>query len=370
MSAPGLSRQDVESWLPETIPATSKAPGFVAKFFTTLKGALSTIAISSGDQRYRNELERFFLWGHGLSVIEGELDEVLAHSKELHVQVLLLLQYLGTAVRCVILQDMLPKSESTQSKAAEQCDDLQALIETTDTQLQESGADSDSAAADSGGSEYGADDILDEITTYIECLLDLAPSLDNPALDEHAETSGELLNRVTETFTTSCEEALIYCRRVRDRFESLPKYLVERLAEANAIRAARLRSLRVQSSKADLNLPDDFTESLFSGTHPRMTETTRSTVPSSSMFSLHRLPQIRRSTAQFSDSTSEATFASFSTTQSTVSQGRPRVPHMPAAEGSDGFTCSVCYKHIAMTLSKKEWRLVIIQVFFSAAWMR
>jgi hypothetical protein len=72
--------------------------------------------------------------------------------------------------------------------------------------------------SESDTSEYEATEILEEISIYVDCL-DLSPSLDNPALDIQVEGSDEPLTQVKESFTVSSEEALIYCRKIRDRFE-------------------------------------------------------------------------------------------------------------------------------------------------------
>jgi hypothetical protein len=362
MSISFLSREDVEIWLPE--PTSSKNAGFVAKLFATIKAAFASLAplfsgtsVGGGHQRCQNELERFFLWGHGLSVVDGQLDETLVNSKELYFRVLSLLLRLGT-----VILDSLSRDPSSQSKVlSEQCDDLRTLLDTTEAKLQESEPEliRPDTLSVSDTSEYGLEDILEDITTYMDCLLDLAPSLDNPALDMPAENLDRYSTKEKEIFVASSEEAAIYCRKIRDRFISLPKYIVERLAEANVIRAAALRSARSQN---ELNVAADVakslpSESLFSTIDHGVTDTTKSTAPSSSVFSSLLKRVTRRSTtiSQFSDNASEATFASFSTAQSAINQGRPRVPPMPELE-EGGFTCPICYKRVIGVVSRKAWK--------------
>src|SRR5277367_3823672 len=302
MSLSFLSRQDVESWVPE--PAPSKGAGFVAKLFTTINRAMASLTSvlsmtkDEAHQRCRNEFERFFLWGQGLSIVDGDLDEVLVHSKELHFRVLSLLLRLGTAVLQGLSRDPVPSSQVL----TEQCDDLRTLLDTTETMLQEPEPHESArpyTPSESDASEYEVREILEEISIYVDCLLDLSPSLDNPALDIQVEGSDEPPTQAKESFTVSSEEALVYCRRIRDRFEVLPKYLVERLAEANVLRAAALREMRSRPTKHEAPISDDITESLFSTTDHRVTETTKSTVPSSSVFS---------SVMEFDDNASKATF--------------------------------------------------------------
>lgn len=355
MSLSFLSRQDVESWVPEPAPSKGGA-GFFAKLFTTINRAMASLTSVTKDeahQRCRNEFERFFLWGQGLSIVDGDLDEVLAHSKELHFQVLSLLLRLGTVVLQGLSRDPTPSSQVL----TEQCDDLRTLLDTTEAMLQDPQPNESArpyTPSESDASEYEATEILEEIAIYVDCLLDLSPSLDNPALDIQVEGSDEPPTQAKESFTVSSEEALIYCRKIRDRFEVLPKYLVERLAEANTLRAAALREMRSRSTKHEAPISDDITESLFSTTDHRVTETTKSTVPSSSIFSSimssRHVPML-----EFDDNASEATFASFATAASAISLGRPRVPPMPEIQG-DGFNCPTCFLRITNVKTRNEWK--------------
>jgi hypothetical protein len=286
--------------------------------------------------------------------VDGQLDEILVHSKELHYRVLSLLLRLGS-----VILDGLSRDLSSQSKVlSEKCDDLRMLLDTTEAKLQESEPElirlDTSSVSDT--SDYGLEDILEDITTYVDCLLDLAPSLDNPALDIPGENLNQLPTKDKEKFAVSSEEAEIYCRKIRDRFTSLPKYIVERLAEANVIRAATIRAARSQNElnttvEAAKSLPS---ESIFSTIDRGVTDTTKSTIPSSSVFSTPLKRVTRQSTAisQFSDN---ATFASFSTTQSAISQGRPCVPPMPEIE-EGSFTCPICYKRVIGVVSRKAWK--------------
>ncbi len=361
MSTSFLSRQDVERWLPD--PTPSNHPGFIAKLFVTTRAAFASLAAlfsqTNSDDRHKcqNELERFFLWGQGLSVVDGHLDDILAHSEELHFRVLSLLLHLGTAIL-----DCLSREKSSRSTVlSEQCDDLRTLLETTEAKLQESEPElirTDTLSV-SDTSEYGLVEILEDITTYVDCLLDLAPSLDKPALDVPVEENlGLLSTKNKETFTVSTEEAAIYCRKIRDRFVSLPKYMVERLAEANVVRAAAIRSARSRNdfSRIEADAKSLPNESLFSTIDLDVTDTTKSTTLSSSVFSslVKRATRNSARISQFSDTASKATFASFSTSQSIISQGRVRVPPVPELEG-DSFACPICYKRVGV-VSRKAWK--------------
>jgi hypothetical protein len=342
----------------------SNRPGFVAKLFATIKAAFASLAAllsgTSVDDRYQrcqNELERFFLWGQGLSVDNGQLDEILAHSEELHFRVLSLLLRLGT-----VILDSLSREQSSRSMVlSEQCDDLRTLLETTEVKLQEFEPEliRPDTLSVSDTSEYGLEEIMDDVTTYVDCLLDLAQSLDNPALDMPVENLEQFSTKNKEAFAVSTEEAAIYCRKIRDRFISLPKYIVERLAEANVVRAAALRSARSRNefSTTMTDAKSFPSESLFSTIDRGVTDTTKSTAPSSSVFSslLKRATKRPTGISQFSDNASKATFASFSTSQSAISQGQVRVPPIPELEG-DSFACPICYRRVCGVVSRKAWK--------------
>ncbi|EEU45683.1 uncharacterized protein NECHADRAFT_25379, partial [Fusarium vanettenii 77-13-4] len=232
----------------------------------------------------QNELERFLLWCQGLDVADGRLDEVLSRSKELHRQVLSLLLRLGTS----ILQAMSQASVEPSQLQLDDCDHLRALLDVAETMLKGSGLDEHErpdTPLESDESNYGMVESIEEISAYVDCLLDLAPALDNPVLDIQTDDSNEPLSGTKESFTTSCEEALIYCRKIRDRFDPLPRYLVERLAEANVVRAAKIREMQHQVVSKEPPINDTVTESLFTGRLPQITETTKSSVPPPSVFS-------------------------------------------------------------------------------------
>lgn len=363
MSLSILSRQDIERWVPEPAPSKGGA-GFIAKLFTTINRAMAsltsvlTMTKDGAHRQCRNDFERFFLWGQGLSVVDGNLDEVLAYSKELHFRVLTLLLRLGTVVLQGLSRDAILVSSGDLTG---QCDDLRTLLDMTETILLQEPESDDfaglDALSDSDGSDYGTTEIVEEISIYVDCLLDLSPSLDNPVLDIQVEGSDEPSTQDKESFNVSSEEALIYCRKIRDRFEALPKFLAERLAEANVLRAATLRDMRSQPIKYEVPVNDGFTESLFSATDQRLTEGSKSTVPSSSIFSSHVDSSSMWSKKQvdFDDNTSDATFASFSSATSAAGQGRPRVPPMPESEGN-GFDCPICLLRVTNVKSRKTWK--------------
>lgn len=363
MSRSGLSSRDIEIWAAKPTSQHGGA-GIVAKLFTMINSSMVVLVTSLSPleagprQICSNDYERFSLWGHGLCIADGDLDQVLARAKELRFQVLSILLRLGTVVLEVLDLGPAPLSGILR----EECTDLQTLLDTTETILKDSNADEatrPSTPTEFEQSKQELSELVEEISDYVDCLLDLTQSLDNPALDLEIERVDGSLARTQEEFTVSSDEALIYCRKIRDRFEVLPRYLIERLAEANASRAASLRERRSQPIKDTAEIRDDVTESLFTDTSPRLTQTTKSTATDPSIFSslqsITRRPILKASDVIDDDNRSEATLASFSTAASAVGLGRPRVPPMPDVQ-EEGFKCPICFAFITGISDRKGWK--------------
>ncbi|KAK3989643.1 hypothetical protein QBC44DRAFT_369941 [Cladorrhinum sp. PSN332] len=146
-----------------------------------------------------------------------------------------------------------------------------------------------------------AGEILDSVTTYIDCLMDLSDSLQNPVQDL---LNGQLSALEPERFEVR-PDADRYCRRIRDQYPLLPKYLVEHLGILNAERYFRLRSL-----------DEDALEVI--------------------------------------DSNSISTYG---TTQSTINNGKARIPLTPnEAHGGQPFTCTVCYASVSGITTRSQWK--------------
>lgn len=189
------------------------------------------------------------------------------------------------------------------------------------------------------------EEILDDLATFVDCLMDLTPALEHPATDQDFQSRQ---TRPTESFNVSSALAANYCRKIRDRFADLDVKLLERLGEANALRTQRIQQrLRpsIEVVKEELGLDvDPESEPMFSETGYKFTETTKSTYqatrPSESIFDR---PVRNMEDVGIADILSQATFASFSTTSSSKGQGRPRVPPLPVEAGSrETFRCVAC----------------------------
>ncbi|RSL49406.1 hypothetical protein CEP54_012451 [Fusarium duplospermum] len=128
-------------------------------------------------RRLRSESERLFLWGDGVSAADGRLDIALANSSELYQAVISSLYELGKVVnndRAQVLTPSVPANPPTETH------DLQRLLVEAGAILNAPNAlgDHESLSDDENG-PYILEDVLDDMTTYIDCLMDLSLALEN-----------------------------------------------------------------------------------------------------------------------------------------------------------------------------------------------
>jgi hypothetical protein len=159
-------------------------------------------------RRLYGELERLFLWGDGFSASQGHLDEILAKSAELHQAVLSCLYEVGKIVKDdlfeAVNQSSVPPTENDPSETTliglgmeEAVSELRLLLEKAATILDASEATTDFESLSGDGlTIYDLDDILDDLATYIDCLMDLSLALESPVVDLDASDQDQE-NRVT-----------------------------------------------------------------------------------------------------------------------------------------------------------------------------
>ncbi len=235
--------------------------------------------------------------------------------------------------------------------------ELQRLIENAEAVLMEEGGTvrQSDAFSDSDVSESDFADGIDDLATYTDCLMDLAPALENPATD--VDFKEQAVSNI-ETFRVSSVMAASYCHKIRDRFPDLDKRLVERLGEANQKRSQRIienTSAEMKAQTKDVLRPDDASEPIFSESRPDFTDTTKSTYFSDSVFSKDQ--KVGLTKEEYDDAASQTTFASFSTTFSVSHQGRPRVPNLPAeARAGKPFQCMACGKQLKNIRNRRMWK--------------
>lgn len=255
--------------------------------------------------------------------------------------------------------DLFKVVQPPELKVHEELSDVKMLLETTQAVLDEECHQRRNSLAFSD-SEYSEGDFaegVDDISTFTDCLMDLAPALENPALDiEFKEES----NSTMETFQVSSTMAANYCRKIRDRFPNLDIKMVQKLGEANQVRSQRIQEALIQSESAAMKggeVPQDVSEPLFSRSGGKHTETTKSTFVSGSIFSTDRNATGGVSKEDYDDVASQTTFATFSTVFSKAAQGIPRVPPLPeSARAGRPFRCVACGRLLRNIRNRRVWK--------------
>ncbi|KAM0348151.1 hypothetical protein HYE67_008037 [Fusarium culmorum] len=397
---------DVQSWLPD--PSKDSILGLAGTLFEAILALFTPLAryLANGKDENHSaifsrgllqEVERLFLWGDGFSASSGQLDEILSKSSELRQSVLSSIYELGVTLKNTALRTCYTSDSDTPKGLDIPMRELRGLLEQTLILLYHSDdSDDKDAFSESGSSTNDLTECLEDISTYIDCLMDLSVALENPVFDLETVDATIPIFQNLETFNVSSSQALAFCRKIRDRFPKLEKWLVERLGEHNAHRASALtesreRRLEIEAiisemTKWSLDEPEEsvlHSEALFSDGQTKPTEATHSTNLSDPVFdksnpdSLRRPTPIRRSTHIPASNASFATFASFSTKASAISDGRPRVPPLPeeALEGKP-FSCLACHQQFAIKMSRKDWKYgarffgLVLFTFTNSAWCR
>lgn len=325
-----------------------------------LRGNFQSPELRSLADTLRDELERLYLWGQGLSF--RTLGNLLAEDDDLSLSVLARLYELGTA----ILKALLPAATEVCASALEKVDSrflgfmLEALLRT----LQEKDQD----AIDYGvpqKMEHAVADIrlaTDDIKALVDCLMDLAQAIEDVPIDDEAE---DLSEPDVEKFMVSSVQAHVYCGRIRDRFRNAPKWLVERLGEANATRSEWILSRQpkeeqayavIETDKQTLTTSDLPSENVFSNFTGTSSATGSDKVFDMAALRTSSKGSSFRGLAGGEDTQSVTSLTSIGTTQSVVDQGRARVPSLPKG-ASDGnpFNCLVCSERVVIT-SRRAWK--------------
>ncbi|KAI1170498.1 hypothetical protein F4777DRAFT_110737 [Nemania sp. FL0916] len=282
------------------------------------------------------EIERLYLWGHGVGVESGRLDEMLLTEPELGIGILLrLCELRELSIQCLSIysfdnreiQELLTAETSRSEKLSRSLN--QILEENTEAAIL-----SYSLLENSPSASYEDISVASNLVKVnIDCLMDLSLTFEDCASDLEREPSNfDPMN----THSLNSNKALIYSRRIRDKFPSAPQWLIDRLAEANRIRSDQIMAQRLQFFEThDLD-------------NSRSSKTAGSSRPTTleSVFDDHP-----------NDTMSIATPASLKTTKSTIDQGRIRVPAIPSQPSKDGwFTCPFCSRTLHNALTRLQWK--------------
>ena len=212
-------------------------------------------------------------------------------------------------------------------------------------------SDSESKASSVEVPEIAVDDVISDLTTYMQSLADTTPALELAARRPHPQS------RNVTRFTTRpldfnvSEVAKPYCRKINDRFPKASIALVERFGEANAERHRRIRE---GFDEIDVD-PE--------GKHDRAKTEAGTTFYDSALgpsliSNEHYDDRATSHPPRSASAMSEATFTSLFTDKGSTSL---RVPPLPkeALEG-ESFVCVICKRLIEDVSSRIEWKSVTI----------
>jgi hypothetical protein len=379
-SAPNLAQNnllvpvDIPEWLGPQDNADNAAnlDGLAGPIYKSVVEALIVFARSSqaaGNpswHRAKVEVERLVLWGVDVAATDNRLDEVLSQSVELQKAVIFALLELGNIIKV----DVLPQTSSSIDRAATTGttqEDLIVLLERAWSIVDSERSREVISFSDDISAPRDDDQLLEDIAIYVDCLMDVSQALQ--AISAETEWSDVPRQPGGERFNVVSPEAQIFCRKIRDRFPMAPKYLVERLGQANALRSQMLRRAQSEADIRNKSLPEPVTSAHTKSEQPTRTSTrgteTRSSNQSASLWdksTAHTNAQIR---SRASDTQSIATFSNFSVSMKNSSFGRthPRVPPLPSPSiakddaGSESLiTCPLCHQKLSSTLSRTSWK--------------
>ncbi|CAF3554265.1 hypothetical protein QX201_000166 [Fusarium graminearum] len=241
----------VQNWLPE--PSKEPIPRLAGTLFEAILALFIHLThyvaiekdgkhIALGSRELVQEVERLFLWGDGFSASSGQLDEILSKSSELRQSVLSSLYELGVTLKNTALQTRYTSHGNKTRGLDIPMRELRGLLEQTSILLYGSDSlDDRDAISESGSSTNDLTKCIEDISIYIDCLMDLSVALENPVLDLEPVNATIPSSQNLETFDVSSSQASTFCRKIRDRFPKMEKWLVERLGENNARRASALK---------------------------------------------------------------------------------------------------------------------------------
>lgn len=259
------------------------------------------------------------------------------------------------------------------NKLDDQRREVRALIEGVQETLED--ATSSHSDSDSGSDFSDTGNLLEEIIGDLrsrnQCLIDLSGSLERPAADADLE---ETKASSVAAFKVS-GPAEIWTRKVIDSYPNIDVTLAERLGEASWHRYHRV-SLQWEIAEPFENQSeseDDDDDSDKVGDLPNVTETTRSSADPSSIFSSagrqtnttgtsvsnnnfdYAFP-IARKRRMAKDIRSQATYTSVMSNDQ-GERGWLKIPAMPkAAESGKAFRCTICGDKCKEIFSQTEWK--------------
>ncbi|KAH0538687.1 hypothetical protein FGG08_004762 [Glutinoglossum americanum] len=293
-----------------------------------------------GEQKValREELGRFFLWGEGFDPSHGKLDEALNVSKDLRTSTIDFLACVGKTLSTGLIQILNPTQ--LDYRLVQKNKDLICLLEHAAgiTGVVSNRGDEDNESSDIEGFGNGVEEALDDLRTYISCLMDLVPSLERlTCYTESTRATGTELQTIGFKISAFANP---YIMKIRDRFPKASVRLAERLGEANWQRHERVRWMGSRVVAVDKEIDDG------------LAAATSIFIP----YSMFHDSGIGTSNGQ--SPCYAASHTSFVSSLADGEEGRPRVPATPpeVLEGKP-FSCLICRKVLTNIKNRVGWKL-------------
>lgn len=217
------------------------------------------------------------------------------------------------------------------------------------------------------------DEVVEDLSTYVDNLVDLSPSLENPANDFVViEASSSI---AIEELSNIPEPIRPFVMIIRDRFPSTEAILVKKLGEANWQRRERLRqqfaSMPIMDSADSENDESSSVADTIRGPDGQSTagsyqsstdvSTTHQSITTASDFSEPSLFDSNSVTFHLrrNNSVTES-ITSFATSLTDGPEhGQRRIPKLPGNHDfDDSFQCQLCGDRLRYIRNRADWRCV------------
>lgn len=181
---------------------------------------------------YEKNSSSLALWDAGYGVSEGKLDELVAQSRTLRSLVLETLISISTSLTDALLP-LLSKKQGLSSPIAVECltgvtmEARTSLHEGYDDTSEDDGSESDFSEPSEMCSDW--EELIEDIATDVQCLLDLDPLIEAPAPD----ITKRQTKQHTETRAAKWELFHVFSGNISQKFPKADIGLVDRLAKAH-----------------------------------------------------------------------------------------------------------------------------------------
>ncbi|KAF4474657.1 Ankyrin repeat [Fusarium agapanthi] len=188
------------------------------------------------------------LWSDGYGVREGDLDDILAKSRNIRRATLKILSSIANilldGLRPLIVKFTSESLDDLSLPLIAMCAEASYLIHDDTDSSSDSSSD---RSLDSKVDDMS--DMIQDLRTDVECLVELDPLIRNLVPDLSSNKQKHL-----ETSDWAPQQA--FCDRVEQRFPGADKSLILRLGEANWLRYRSCQELRIKEELAEEQSPD------------------------------------------------------------------------------------------------------------------